>query len=89
LQKQEDGTHSPLHATHASIDLSSFGIHGVRFAGSMGQVAVCLQGDSVHGSVDVFGSVNDVIGIVINNGEVEGIWVMAGWGGREAPAGAA
>lgn len=71
------------------MDLSGFSINSVHIAGGVSQVAVRLQGDSVYGSVNIFGSVNDVIGIVINNGEVEGSWVAAGWGGREAPAGAA
>lgn len=73
MQNKEDETHSPLHATHASLDLSGFGINCVHIAGSVSQVAVRLLGDSVYGGVNVFSSVNDETGIVIDNGEVEGI----------------
>lgn len=61
-----------LHATHTSMDLSGFSINSVHMAGRVSQVTVRLQGDSVYGSINVFGSVNDIIGIVINDSEVEG-----------------
>lgn len=71
------------------MDFSGFSINSVHIAGSVSQVAVCLQGDIVYGSVNVIGSVNDATGNGIDDSEVEGSWVSAGWGGLEAPAGAA
>lgn len=73
------------------MDLSGFSVNSAHIAGRVSQVAVRLLRDNVYGSVKVFifGSVNEVIGIVIDDSEVEGSSVSAGRNALEAPAGAA